>query len=93
VTVRLASDNPVSQPSQIRLLADYLMEATGDPYVFARITEGLVGGATFEQWLADQSAYPPLPRSVNELQRRWMDWIEGQPQLSSSPARDLSRGA
>ncbi|HEV7352721.1 MAG TPA: hypothetical protein VGN74_06290 [Brevundimonas sp.] len=93
VTVRLAPGNPVSQPSQIRLLADYLMEATGDPYVFARITEGLVGGATFEQWLADQSAYPQLPRNVDELQRRWMDWIEGQPRLSSSPARDLSRGA
>ncbi len=78
VTVRPKSGDRDLFYSQVRSFSDFLIDTSGDPEVFARITEALVEGRSFEQWLADQPSYATIPRDVPELQHQWSVWIEKQ---------------
>lgn len=62
---------------QARVFADYLLDRSGNPAVFAEITRSLAAGATFETWLATQTGSPDLPSSVAALQSDWTAWADG----------------
>ena len=58
---------------QARGFADFLIEKTGRPTVFADIARSLAGGETFEAWLAGDGASLGLPPTLDGLDALWRD--------------------
>ena len=61
--------------AQSRVLADFLLERSGDPGLYGRIATAVAGGETMEQWIAAEGPGLRLGRSVAELERDWLDWL------------------
>lgn len=63
---------------QGRMFADFLIDRTGNPAVFASIGEAFGRGQTMAAWLADQGPRHNLPTSLPELDRAWREWLAGR---------------
>ena len=77
VTVRSGPNDREAYYNQVRVFADYLIVRTGDEAIFFDVSRALADGMDFEGWLASQTRYPSLPRTVPELQADWASWIDG----------------
>lgn len=56
---------------QARGFADFLIEKTGRPTVFADIAQALAGGESFEAWLSGEGAALGLPPTLDGLDALW----------------------
>lgn len=56
---------------QTRGFADFLIEKTGRPTVFAEIAQAVAGGDSFETWLAGPGAALGLPATLDGLDALW----------------------
>ncbi len=70
--------DPVTFYSQARLLADFLLEKTGNPQVFLEIAMAYRAGQGFDEWLADAHAQHGLPASRDSFGAEWEEWIAGR---------------
>lgn len=61
--------------AQARVLADFLIDRSGDEDVFADIAEALAAGRTIDDWLAAEGARRGLGGSVAELEEQWAAWL------------------
>lgn len=71
---------------QGRMFADYLIDRTGDPAIFAEIGAAFGEGRTIEQWLADRGPAHRLPASLAELDRAWRAWLQDRFGPPGAPA-------
>ncbi len=62
--------------TQARAFADFLIATSGDPQVFAGITEALAAGRDMEDWLGMQGEAHHLPSNVEALQVQWQAWVD-----------------
>lgn len=60
---------------QGRMFADFLVERTGKPAVFARISAAFARNETMDQWLAAEGKDWGLPASVAALDGEWRQWL------------------
>ncbi len=60
---------------QGRMFADFLVERTGSPAVFARISAAFARNETMDQWLAAEGMDWGLPGSVAALDAEWQQWL------------------
>ncbi|MEA3038281.1 MAG: hypothetical protein QOE79_794 [Sphingomonadales bacterium] len=60
---------------QGRVFADFLVDRSGDPAIFASIGEAFGQGKTMEQWLAANGRAKGLADSIAELDRQWRAWL------------------
>jgi hypothetical protein len=78
--------------AQNRVLADFLLEASGDKQIIARISEGLARGMTMDEWLSREGRAHRLPASVASLHAAWEAWAAetyGPPAAGSgAPGRE-----
>jgi hypothetical protein len=58
---------------QARAFADFLIDQTGQPTVFADIAQALSNGRTFESWLSTEGVALGLPDTVDGLDRQWRE--------------------
>ena len=63
---------------QGRVFADYLIERTGDPAVFAAIGAAFGQGRTMAEWLAEQGAAHRLPATIEALDADWRAWLQAR---------------
>lgn len=63
---------------QARVFADFLIEATGDPAVFASIGQAFGAGRTIEQWLAEHGRDRQLGANVAQLDATWRAWLHAR---------------
>jgi hypothetical protein len=56
---------------QARVFADFLIQRTGDPRIFAVITRSLASGETFEGWLRANGKRLHLPTTIDGLDALW----------------------
>jgi hypothetical protein len=70
--------------AQSRVVADFLLDRSGNPRILAEIAQALAGGATIETWLASSGAANRLAPSLAGLESQWQAWIDQQ---YRSPAR------
>jgi hypothetical protein len=61
--------------AQGRVFADYLIERSGDPGIFAAISQGMRSGLSFADWLAQSGAQHRLPVSVPAMDADWQAWL------------------
>ena len=61
--------------AQARLVADFLIERSGDPAVSDSIARAYADGRTMEQWLAAEGPPRNLPATVAELDSQWAAWL------------------
>ena len=64
--------------SQGRVFADYLLDRTGQPAVFASISEAFARGDSMDTWLAREGRSRGLPTSVAALDRDWRGWLRAR---------------
>ena len=60
---------------QSRAFADFLMERTENPQVFAEIATADASGVGFARWLAKSSSKYKLAASVTALEKQWHVWL------------------
>lgn len=70
--------NPARFYAQSRGFADFLIEASGDPGIFATIGAASARGETFESWLATAGAAHRLPTTLPALEARWTTWVRAR---------------
>ena len=63
--------------AQSRVVADFLLDRSGNPKILAEVARSLAGGATIEQWLAASGAANRLEPTLAGLERQWQTWIDG----------------
>lgn len=61
--------------AQGRVFADFMIERTGRPQIFAEIGRGFGRGLSIEQWLAANGRRYGLGATVAELDRSWRTWL------------------
>lgn len=66
------NSNPANFYTQARGFADYVMTATGDEQIFAKLASHLSGGGTMEGWLAQTDN---LPDTLQGLREGWADLL------------------
>ncbi len=62
--------------TQARGFADFMIEKTTDPQIFAKITKHLVNGGTIESWLKEYGSSFHLPSDIPTLEIVWLNWLE-----------------
>jgi hypothetical protein len=67
--------NPANFYTQTRGFADYVMAATGDEQIFAKLATHLSGGGTFENWLPQIKG---LPDTLQRLDEDWGAWLRAR---------------
>ena len=60
---------------QGRMFADFLIDRTGNPAIFAEIGAAFGRGQSIGQWLAERGTANRLPASVAELEAAWRAWL------------------
>lgn len=60
------------------LFSQFLQARAGSANVLKTIADHLDSGDDMVNWLANQSAYPGLPRTVEELESAWQGWLSEQ---------------
>ena len=63
---------------QSRLFADYLIERSGDPAIFASLGAAFGRGETIDDWLRVHGAGHKLPATVDALDAAWRAWLRGR---------------
>lgn len=63
---------------QARAFADFLIDRTDDPAIFASIGAAFGRGETLEQWLQSNGVQRGLGSSIGELEAIWKTWLEGK---------------
>jgi hypothetical protein len=63
---------------QARAFADFLVDRTGDPAIFAEFAQAAARGQGFEQWLAQNGARRGLASDMAGLQTLWARWLEAR---------------
>lgn len=63
---------------QGRMFADFLIERTGNPAIFAEIGAAFGSGRTIDQWLAARGRAHRLGASVGELDGIWRSWLQAK---------------
>lgn len=61
--------------AQARVFADYLIERSGRPDVFAAIADAAADEQDFASWLGRHGADYRLPATLPALERDWRDWL------------------
>lgn len=61
---------------QARVFADFLIEKSGRPDIFAGITAAALKGRSYEAWLAKNGKKNNLPSTMEELQTQWDAWLD-----------------
>ncbi|HFB54337.1 MAG TPA: hypothetical protein ENJ46_00315 [Hellea balneolensis] len=77
----LATDSaqkPANFYAQSRGFADFMIQTSGEPYIFDNITEELKSGGSMQTWLARDGKKHGLPSSVAGLEKIWMTWLLAQ---------------
>ena len=64
--------DPANFYTQVRGFADYVMRATGDDQIFAKLATHLGAGKSFESWLSETDG---LPDNMEDLTQSWYDWL------------------
>lgn len=62
--------------AQSRVVADFLLDSSGNPRILGEIARALAGGATIEQWLAASGGTNRLEPTLAGLERQWQAWID-----------------
>jgi hypothetical protein len=63
---------------QARAFADFLIDRTDDPAVFAQIGSAFGRGESVEQWLQANGAKLGLGATITELDANWKSWLNGR---------------
>ena len=63
---------------QGRMFADFLIDRTGNPAIFAEIGAAFGRGRSIDQWLAQRGSAHRLPASVAELDTAWRAWLQAR---------------
>lgn len=71
---------------QGRMFADFLLERTGNPTVFADIGAAFGAGRSMDQWLAERGEANHLPGSVDALDAAWRAWLRDRFGPPANPA-------
>jgi hypothetical protein len=71
---------------QGRMLADFLIDRTGDPAIFADIGAAFGRGRTIEQWLAERGPAHRLPATLDGLDAAWRAWLRNRFGAPAAPA-------
>lgn len=61
---------------QSRAFADFMIERTGNPKLFAEIAVADASGVSFPQWLAKGGIKYRLAPSVSLLEKQWQAWLK-----------------
>ena len=61
---------------QSLLVATFLIEATGEPRILAKISAAIADGHSFSDWLAKTGPSYGLPGEPERLQDAWEDWSQ-----------------
>jgi len=64
--------DPVTFYTQVRGFADYVIKATGDEQIFAKLAKHLSEAKSFESWLVKTDG---LPNNMTGLDESWNDWL------------------
>ncbi len=64
--------------AQVQAFSDFLLSKTNDSAVYRSLTEALLSGGSFSQWLSDEGASWNLPPSLEALEREWNTWLNTQ---------------
>jgi hypothetical protein len=64
--------------AQSRVVADFLLESSGNAKILGDIARALAGGATIEQWLAASGRANRLGASLDALEVQWQAWIKAR---------------
>lgn len=65
--------DPANFYTQSRGFADYVIEATGDEQVFAKLAQHLREGDSFDNWLAQRDG---MPDDMEALDEDWNVWLD-----------------
>jgi hypothetical protein len=60
--------------AQCRSIAEYMMERSGDPRLFARIARDLKANPSMADWLAAHGNAANLPGTIEDLEQEWLVW-------------------
>lgn len=71
---------------QGRMFADFLLERSGNPAVFADIGAAFGAGRTIDQWLAARGEANHLPASIDALDAAWRTWLRERFGSPGNPA-------
>ena len=71
---------------QGRMFADFLIDRTGDPTIFADIGAAFGRGRTIDQWLAERGPAFRLPATLDGLDAAWRTWLQGRFGAPAHPA-------
>ena len=63
---------------QGRMFADFLIDRTGNPAIFAEMGAAFGRGQSLDQWLAERGPSHRLGATVAELDVAWRAWLEGR---------------
>ena len=61
---------------QSRVFADFVIERTGNPRIFAVIAVAHARGSSFPAWLAKNGRKVKLPTTIAKLQTEWEVWLK-----------------
>ena len=61
---------------QSRAFADFMIERTGNPRIFAEIAAADASGVKFARWLAKSGKKYKLATSVSLLEKQWQAWLK-----------------
>lgn len=60
--------------AQCRSVAEFMIERSANPRLFARIARDLKDNPSMDDWLRDHGAAHSLPATVDDLDREWLKW-------------------
>ena len=80
------ASNPLRFYSQSRVFADFMIEQSGDERIFAQIGQALQSGASFEEWLATNTA--GLPQEFAILEAHWQSFSNEHALTESQDRRE-----
>jgi len=72
---------------QSRMFADYVIDRTGDPTVFASIARAVSRGHSLDQWLQARGTRSALPKNSHALAVDWRTWLEAKAAREFSVSR------
>ena len=63
---------------QSRAFADFMIERSGSPHIFAEIAAADANGVTFPRWLAESGRTYKLVGTVPLLEKQWQTWLKAK---------------
>lgn len=75
---------------QSRMLADYLIDRSGDPAIFASIASAISRGQSFDQWLQARGTRLAFPKTSHALAADWLTWLDAKATSDASASLKAS---